>query len=211
MSQPVALFDFDGTLTRRDSFLPYLRQLLGTPALFLRLLQTSPVLLGYLGGWVANDRAKETLLRTCINGWSLERLEQVAHDYARQQLPGLLRPEGMARLDWHRDQGHTCVLVSASLDLYLKPWAARQSFDGLLCSSLQVDDQGKVNGLLAGENCHGEIKVKLIREWLAGRDVGTLYAYGDTRGDLPMLRMADEGYLWKDGGFVPISALQKSV
>ena len=211
MSNPIAFFDFDGTLTRRDTFLPWLQQLLGTPTLFLRLLQTSPVLLGYIAGWVANDRAKETLLRACVAGRHVDELQEVANHYARHELRSLLRPEGMARLDWHREQGHDCVLVSASLDLYLEPWAAEQGFAGLLCSRLEVNAEGRVSGNLAGDNCHGEVKVKLIREWLEGRNTGTLYAYGDTRGDLPMLRMADEGYYWKGGSFISVSALQKQM
>ena len=207
MTTPIAFFDFDGTLTRRDSFLPWLHQLLGTPELCLRLLQASPVLLGYLAGWVANDRAKETLLRACVAGRHVDELQQVAHHYAHHQLSALLRPEGMARLEWHRERGHECVLVSASLDLYLEPWASEQGFAGLLCSRLEVDAEGRVSGNLAGDNCHGEVKVKLIREWLNDRVTGTLYAYGDTRGDLPMLHMADQGYFWKGGNFIPVSAL----
>lgn len=209
MSRQVAFFDFDGTLTRRDTFLPYLARLLGGPHLALRLLQTSPVLLGYLLGRVANDRAKETLLQACITGWSMQTLREAGVEYARTGLPALLRKEGMQRLDWHREQGHTCVLVSASLDLYLDPWVAGQGLDGLICSRLETDEQDRVSGRLEGDNCHGETKVKLIRQWLSGREVDTVYAYGDTRGDLPMLRMADLGYLWRRSGFVPVPAGQK--
>ncbi len=98
----------------------------------------------------------------------------------------------MTRLHWHQRQGHRCVLVSASMDIYLKPWAAAAGFDDVVCSTLEFHD-GRVTGRLAGGNCYGDEKARRLAQLLGEQDY-TLYAYGDSRGDKELLAMADYGY-----------------
>lgn len=188
-----ALFDFDGTLSRRDSLLPFLRQVCGTPRFALHMLRLSPVLLAYACGLMRNDSAKRQLLARCLDGIATEKLAQLANAYAAAPLDGLLRPEGMERLRWHQAQGHACVLVSASPELYLQPWARRHGFFACLASPLD------------GANCHGQEKVRRIAAWLAGSPHDIAYAYGDSAADLPMLAMARHGLLWRGASFLPLS------
>lgn len=185
-----ALFDFDGTLSRRDSLLPFLRQACGTPRLAAKLLRLSPVLLAYACGLLRNDVAKRRLLARCLGGMDPAALARLAEAYAGAPLDALLRPQGMERLRWHQAQGHACVLVSASPALYLQAWARRHGFRACIASPL------------AGPNCHGEEKVRRIRRWLARapHDIG--YAYGDSAADLPMLALARHAFLWRGGRFV---------
>ena len=106
----------------------------------------------------------------------------------------------MARLAAHRAAGDRCVLVSASLDLWLQPWAQRHGFAAVLCSQLAADADGRASGRLAGANCFGAEKVRRLEAWLAGTRP-RLVAYGDSRGDLPLLDFADEGWRWQAGRF----------
>jgi phosphatidylglycerophosphatase C len=202
----VAAFDFDGTLTRRDTLIPYLARGLGWPRLLIAFVKCSPWLVGYALRWVANDVAKAKLLRATLTGRSVAEIEGWTTRWLADDFPGQLQSWTMARLAWHKEAGHCCVIVSASLDVYLEPVAAQLGFDGLICTELQV-----VNGTLTGEmqtpNCHGEQKVLRLKSWLAGRfgadrDGVELYAYGDTSGDLPLLRMAQHAWYrgkpWKE-------------
>ena len=108
---------------------------------------------------------------------------------------GQLREWTMARLAWHKAEGHCCVIVSASPDVYLKRVAAQLGFDGLVCTQMGVNG-GRLTGAMQTPNCHGEQKMLRLSAWLTGRFGEpalaslTLYAYGDTSGDKPMLRMA---------------------
>ena len=104
----------------------------------------------------------------------------------------------MARLAEHKQAGHCCVMVSASPDIYLKRVAQQLGFDALLCTEMAVMD-GRLTGDMKTPNCHGKQKVLRLKAWMAeqfGTDSGAevVYAYGDTSGDKPMLRMAKNGF-----------------
>lgn len=194
----LALFDFDGTLTTRDSFLPFLRQVVGTPRFLSGLAATSGPLLAYATGLMPNDRAKERVIRHFLGGRSLEDLQVHGQVFASGGLNGLLRPSTLKRLHAHVQAGDDCVLVSASLDLYLAPWASQHGFSAVLCSSLETDDQQRITGALTPRNCFGEEKVRRIQHWLAGREPTHITAYGDSRGDRDMLALADTAH-WIKG------------
>lgn len=200
---PVAFFDFDGTLTRGDSLMPFLRQLAGTPKFLLEISLLSPVLAAYLCGWIRNDRAKVAVLKRLLRGRHRDELFRAGTQFSRSFLPKMVRPEGMERLQWHQSEGHCCVLVSASLDVYLETWAREHGMDALICSQL-IYDHELATGELAGNNCFGPEKVKRVQAWLKERQVATTYAYGDSKGDLPLLRTATYGHLWNGRQFVRV-------
>jgi len=139
--------------------------------------------------------AKEVLLRKSIGGTSLDDLRADGRCFAEHFVAKMLRADMMERLRKHQEQGDCCVLVSASLDLYLEPWAKMIGFDYCITSSLVIDANGTATGVLRGGNCFGEEKVHRIKRLLnkIGRPSRS-YAYGDSQGDIPMLSMVDEGY-----------------
>lgn len=102
----------------------------------------------------------------------------------------------VARVKEHRRRGHAVVLVTASLELYLSPWAARSGFDAVLATELDFRNE-RFSGRLATPNCWGKEKARRLQEWLSTRPPSFLYVYGDSRGDLEMLAMA--GRKWKRG------------
>lgn len=196
----VVFFDFDGTLTTKDTLMPFLKFVVGARIYYIKLLLISPVLVAYLLGLMRNDMAKQVLLWFYLSGYRDSTLYKCGDRFVEQIIPTLLRPKGMERLRRHQQQGHQCVLVSASLDFYLQPWVKHQGLDGLLCSRLRVKD-GKVSGLLDGSNCYGDSKRERIQEWLDTRKFDAIYAYGDTKGDYPMLRLADQPFYWNGHDF----------
>ena len=204
----VAAFDFDGTLTHGDTLLPFLASALGWPRFAWALLRSSPWLVGHALRLVRNDIAKARLFKAALQGVATADVQRWAEHWASQQLPGQLRgaqDPTMARLAWHRAAGHCCVMVSASPDIYLERAAAVLGFDGLICTQMEVDISGqglgeRLTGRMQTPNCHGEQKVIRLRAWLTERYDATaladmtLYAYGDTAGDKPMLRMAQQAW-----------------
>lgn len=189
----VALFDFDGTVTRRDSLLPFLWQLFGPLKLAGYALLLSPLLLGYLLRLIPNGIAKERLLGRMLGGMEMSRLRAEAQRFARDFLPHIVRPESAARIAWHQAQGHRVIIVSASLELYLRPWAESLGVSEVLATRLR-EEQGLAASGFDGVNCFGEAKVQRIREYLGEMTGLELYAYGDSRGDTQMLALADHAY-----------------
>jgi len=190
----VAAFDFDGTLTRRDTLLPFLLHALGAPTVMRHALTLAPTLAGYGLGMIRNDVAKERVLTQCFSGTDIGTLRNKAAQFAEQRLPELIRPEAAHRFDWHRKQGHRCIVVSASLELYVQPWALKAGFDDVIASRLEMREDGRLTGNLLGENCFGIEKVRRLEALLGSKSGYTLYAYGDSRGDKELLSAADYAY-----------------
>lgn len=187
----VAAFDFDGTLTRGDTLFPFLLHVAGPFKFSLKLLTLLPTLTFYALGLMRNDIAKIKVLRCFLVNMEMTTLQQLALAFAEVKLPTLLRTEAMQRLAWHREQGHRCVVVSASLEIYLRPWASKVGFDDVLGSRLEPLDGGRTSGNLLGENCFGPEKMRRLEALLGLREGYILYAYGDSRGDKELLSAAD--------------------
>ncbi|MBD1924157.1 HAD family hydrolase [Microcoleus sp. FACHB-831] len=193
-AQPVvAAFDFDGTLTRRDSFLPFLARAVGEFQLRRAMVVLSPMLMRFALGKIPNWQAKQTLITYLLRGWTEEKLNEVAQSFARENIPLLLRPEAVERLRWHQKQGHQLILISASLEAYLIPWAQTMGFTKVLATQLEIED-GVVTGRLLGKNCYGPEKVERLKGFLGDLSGYCLYAYGDTKGDRELIAAAKYGY-----------------
>ena len=192
----VAAFDFDGTLTRKDTLLPFLRLGLGWSRFWSVMVRCSPWLIGFALRVVTNHVAKCRLLHLALAGRATLEVEGWASHWLTA-LPSQLRSDVMAQLAGHQRAGHCCILVSASPDVYMRQVAKHLGFDALICTEMAVSD-GVLTGALRAANCHGEEKVARLKHWMAEqqlqRECMTLYAYGDTKGDKPMLRMADHAW-----------------
>ncbi|NEZ64926.1 HAD family hydrolase [Leptolyngbyaceae cyanobacterium CCMR0082] len=189
----IAVFDFDGTLTTQDSFVPFLRWTHGWRRLVIGLMRHSSAVLSYGMKRCSNQTIKEILLTEFYKGWSIERLKTAAADYAHHYLPKLVDPDALERLHWHQRQGHQIILVSATLEIYLQPWMKTLPIDHLLATRLEHQG-GSVTGKLSGENCYGPEKVKRLERLLGDLQQYYIYAYGDGQGDRELLEAANEPY-----------------
>ena len=199
-SKPViiAAFDFDGTLTRRDTLMPFLRRGLGWPRFLGALVQCSPWLAAFALRLIPNHVAKQKLLLATLKNRTTAEMDDWTSRWLANDFPGQLLSWTMARLAEHQQAGHFCVMVSASPDIYLKRVATQLGFDALLCTEMAVVD-GRLTGLMQTPNCHGEQKVQRLQTWMFERfgspsDAIIQYAYGDTSGDKPMLRLAANAF-----------------
>jgi len=182
----VAAFDFDGTLTERDTLLPFLRLVTGRRQVVAALVRNAGGLARAARARDERDVVKERVLATCLAGTPVDEAASAAARY----VAGIrLRPEVVATLQTHRDAGHEVVVVSASPALYVVPAVAALGVEHVLATELEIVDD-VLTGRFAGRNCRAEEKVTRLDAWLAGRDV-ELYAYGNSRDDAAMLARAD--------------------
>lgn len=183
----LALFDFDGTLTTRETFPDFMRHAVSRPRLLAGGVLLAPVIFGYRRGWIGGDPTRASIVQVGLRGVDAIRLRARGEMFAREVLPTVLRPEAMARLQWHRDRGDRVVVVSGGLDVYLAPWCATQGVE-LACSVL-AERGGRITGY-AGAQCVGEQKVRRVRALCDPLAYAAVHAYGDTHEDLAMLAMA---------------------
>lgn len=184
----LAAFDVDGTLTRHDTFVPFLVRVAGRAQVSSTFAVAGAATLRRRG--VDRDALKEDVCRRILRGRSRAELEQLGERHAAQVLGSSLRPDVLGRLRAHQAAGHHVVLVSASLDLYLGPVAAALDVDVLCTTVAFVDD--RATGELVGGNCRAAEKLRRLDAYrLEGRIDGPVWAYGDSRGDDEMLAAAD--------------------
>ena len=193
----VAVFDFDGTLTRRDTLLPFLRRTYGAPRTSLALLANSLVMArGIVAGDHERDAAKEAVLAHLLAGREVAELEAAAAVFADVVVGRGLRAAVLERVQWHATSGHELVIVTASPELYVRPVGERLGFDAVLGTRLETDGAGRLTGRLVGRNCRDNEKATT-------GDV-TVHAYGDSSGDRQLLAFADYGYRVCGGRLRPV-------
>ena len=196
MTTVVAAFDFDGTLTRHDSVLPFLGRFVRRPAVVVRALGELPRVLVALARR-DRDRLRASATRAVLTGVPHGDVEAAGRKFAAEIVAGRLRNDTTERLRWHVAQGHRVVFVSASYDCYLHHVAAALGAESVLSTRLEVRD-GRCTGALIGANCRAVEKVARLDTWLTEqglrRDEIELWAYGDSAGDRELLAYADHAF-----------------
>jgi phosphatidylglycerophosphatase C len=187
--RPIVAFDFDGTLTIRDSFTAFLRWRAGTVRHALGLARLAPAALRYL---IDRDRGriKAAAAREFLRGLPRGELRRLAETFAAEQSALLFRPDALETWrDW-RGRGALLVIVTASPSDVVRPFAERLQADALIGTEFALDAQDRLTGGFSTPNCRGPEKVVRL-ETRFGRGVRLAAAYGDTAGDREMLAIAD--------------------
>ena len=191
--RPITAFDFDGTLTARDSFTAFLRWRTDGWRWALGLLRLAPAAAIYLA---TRDRGrlKATSVRVFLSGASRAALERQAAAFAADQADRLFRPDALDRWAAHRAAGDRLEIITASTEEGVAPFAAQLGADALIGSRLAWNADGRAGAGLDGPNCRGPEKVRRLKARF-GPEVEIGDAYGDTSGDRDMLAMARSGHM----------------
>ena len=191
----MAVFDFDGTITRRDTLLPFLVRVCGARTVARAVSAVAPDAargrLGRLQDEVHHrDRTKTALLHALLAGRDAGWFAEAGAAYA-QTLPRRIRPEMAEQVAWHRSEGHELVIVSASLGTYLDPYAQAEGYHPVIAVAMAVGPDGRLTGQLEGPNVRGPEKAVRLGAWLGTNPPSLLWAYGNSSGDTELLAMAD--------------------
>lgn len=194
MKSIIAAFDFDGTLTRRDTLFLFLRHVSGSSSRYYAGMTLSlPLLTAYALRIIPNHEAKRRLLSRFLKGMTRETLQRHCETFS-PVIDRNLRASALATIARHRSQGNKIIIVSASLRCWIEPWARLNGVDQVIATEIEFSTEDTVTGHFSTPNCNGEEKANRLRRLLTPRDSFYLTAYGDSRRDLPMLRMADEAH-----------------
>lgn len=188
----IAFFDFDGTLTSKDTLIEILKFARGKFLFYAGLVLLSPVLFAYKIRLISNQRAKEIMLSLYLRGMRVEEFESLCKEFAETRLPALLRKSALIELRRHLQNDTQVVIVSASPENWILPWCQQFNIK-CIATKLKIRN-GRITGKIAGRNCHGNEKVKHILKKYNLSHYTKIYAYGDTPDDLPMLSLATESF-----------------
>jgi phosphatidylglycerophosphatase C len=136
-------------------------------------------------------RLKASFVREFLSGLTTLELEAEAQRFADASADRLLRPDALLAWGEWGARGACRVIVTASPEPIVRPFAQKLAADRLLGTRLAVDGEGRITGPLDGENCRGPEKVRRL-EAAFGQDLRLAAAYGDTDGDREMLAIADQ-------------------
>lgn len=181
----IAFFDFDGTITTKDTMLELIKFQKGTAGFYAGFFVNSPSLIAYKLKLISNQAAKEHVLKYFFKGTPLPGFQQGCDEFAEMLLPSLIRPGALAEIAELKAKGFEVVIVSASAENWIQKWCSEAGVK-LLASKLETRD-GQLTGNLNGQNCHGEEKVCRINAAYDLSAYEEIYCYGDTSGDKPML------------------------
>ena len=192
MSKSLALFDFDGTITTKDSFLEFLKFYKGRLSFIIGFSVLSPYLIAMKLGIIPNWKAKEIVLKYFLKGASNKDMELACNDFSTKVIPIILRNKAIDQIKKHQKDDDDIYLVSASAEDWLKAWCSEIGIN-LIGTRLKVIN-GKLTGEIDGHNCYGPEKEARVKAEIDLSIYSEIYAYGDSRGDKEMLAMADHAY-----------------
>ncbi|WP_443747629.1 HAD-IB family hydrolase [Asticcacaulis solisilvae] len=188
----VVAFDFDGTLTDRDSFLAFLDFAKGRAGM-ARAFLTQPSLLAHYLATKDRGALKSRLLYKLLGPISQEDLEILIKAFSTTTAMDLFRMDALDAWDRHNLPDRTRVIVTASPQLLVAPFGRMIGADRVIGTKLGFDAQGRLTPELDGKNCRGEEKMCRLRE-IFGDALDLEAAYGDTAGDREMLAAARHGH-----------------
>lgn len=189
----VAVFDLDVTLTRYDTYLPFLTGYLRRHPRRWPHLAELPARLCVPWHWGDRDWVKTSFLKSFLGGEPRSRVADWASVFARRIHDDAMRPSGVQRLQWHQARGHRVVLASASLDIYVDEIARLLGIDEVLATPVRWDQDERLVGL-DGRNCRDAQKLARVRALLGEDCDGTgVTAYSDSHADVPLLSWAETG------------------
>ena len=185
----IAVFDFDGTITNKDTLFDFIHFYFGMPRLILGIILLSPLLVLFKLGFVANNKAKQILFSYFFKGKKIEDFDNVCQNYS-DRVGEILKPAAVEKIKEHQKEGHLVIIDSASISNWIIPWAKQIGIVEVIGTRIEVKN-GLITGKFFGENCYGHEKVKRLLELYPDRDTYQLYAYGDSNGDKQLLEIAD--------------------
>lgn len=188
MKKRIAFFDFDGTITTRDTLLEIIKYQKGSFSFYLGFLLCSPFLVLYKLKIISNQAAKEITLRWFFGRMPLDAFQERCNAFEEEKLPALVRGKALEEINRLKAAGADIVIVSASAENWIRQWCSRHGLQ-LVATSLEIKDN-RITGKIEGNNCHGREKVRRINALYDLSQYDEVYCYGDTKGDKPMLGLA---------------------
>lgn len=184
-------FDFDGTLTYKDTMFMYLK--FYDPTKFrLQFLRHVPLFILLKLKLAETEKVKKSFIGSILKGQTREKIEKKSLQFFEAHYPKIVRENA---LDFIRniDRENTqSLMVTASLDIWAKPFA--DAFQMQLVSTKAEFKNGIFTGNFIGRNCNGKEKLERIQSEISDTRYDKIIAFGDTSGDKPMLAWANEGH-----------------
>lgn len=187
----IVVFDFDGTLTTKDTLLMFIHFAAGSRRFIVGFTIFTPMIILMKLRLFNNHLCKERLFSWFFKGMSHDEFAELGRDFCNK-LKTVSRASTTQALTKHRLYGDTIYVVSASIEEWVRPYCEQLGIKNVLATKVEVNTNGLLTGRFASHNCYGAEKVRRLLAVEPDRDSYHLTAYGDSKGDLEMFAFADE-------------------
>lgn len=188
----VIVFDFDGTITTKDSLKEFIIFAKGKSKYIFGLLCCTPVLMAYICKLYPNWKAKEYLFSYFFKGMEFDEFQSIGRKFA-EKINGFTRNNIVNKLIEYNNK-YQVYIISASIEDWIIPWTSKWKGIKVIGTKIEVNLDGKLTGRFLTKNCYGIEKVNRLLEAENNRDEYYLIAHGDSNGDKEMEKFADEFY-----------------
>ena len=186
----IAAFDFDGTLTTRDTFPEFIRFACGWKKSLWGLLILSPQLVLMKLHMLPNWKVKQRVFSYFFKGWDYSRFKSAGVAFA-SRIEAMRNDNIIRQMEEHIGLGHTVYVITGSILEWVQPWCETVGVNAVIATEIEIDSHGVITGCFKTRNCYGQEKVNRLLELEPARESYLLYAYGNSRGDDELLAMAD--------------------
>ena len=193
----IAIFDLDKTITKIDTYIPFLLLVLLSRPYRLLFTFSLPIYLFLFSFKIISDTdLKLKFLKTIISGTDRKKLDNLALNFVKICHIFLFRKKAIKRISQHKQKGDTLILASASFDFYVLPIANFLKFDHVFSSKSCWSKRDKLIPEIDGPNLKGEFKLNAVKEIMGDRlNKNYTITYTDHISDLPLLKFAYQSYI----------------
>ena len=197
----VVLYDFDGTIYKKDSFITFLIYAIPTWNLVFSFLIFIPNLVKMFIRLKSNEESKQYIFSHFFKGMDIKVFDDICTKYQRKIDNNV---SNILKLKIKQNQDFQQIIVSASISNWIIPWAKANNIDHVIATEIEVDQFGKITGKFATRNCNKEEKVNRIKRYFENKEVVFVEAYGNSKSDFPMFTLAKSAYLIKRNKLIRI-------
>lgn len=191
--ETIAVFDFDGTITRKDTLLEFIKFSKGKRQFYFGLFLFSPLLVAMKLKLYPNWKAKQKLFSYFYKSISIKLFDEWGNGFS-SEINRIVRPKAMETIKSYKENGDKIVIISASVENWIKPWAEKADVEIVLATKIETDKNGLLTGRFLTKNCYGQEKVNRLLEMFPDIKDYKFIVYGDSRGDKELINFADEGF-----------------
>lgn len=197
----LAIFDFDGTLTTRDTTFGFIFFYAGKTKTITALLSIIPQLVLAKLGYLTMQTVKEKLFQNIFGGHAVDIVKMSGDEFGANEIPLILHSHVYTEMKRLQEEGFEILLLSASCSVWLSHWCKKENIE-LLCSEMEEVD-GAYTGSLEGKNCYGSEKVVRLNAVYDLKKITEIMAYGNHPSDIHYMKLADKAFMVKGQKVLP--------
>ena len=189
----IVAFDFDGTITTKDTFIAFIKFAKGNRFFYQKLY----IIIYY---WflsklsiITTNNAKQRVFKHLFEGNTLTEFNKWCELF-KEKIDTLVREGVLEKIKAYKKLNYKVIIVSASIENWIQPWAINNSIDMVIATKIGVTPENKLSGQFATLNCKGIEKVNRLKEKFPNIRGHNLIVYGDSSGDKELINLAGKEY-----------------